>query len=78
MSHETTNPPESTEEGMYKRERLHVRWATPDAELVRAAVQKLDMSISEFVRRAAVAAAIEALHRGVVPPRHTEGGPSRE
>jgi len=53
---------------MHKRERLHVRWPETDATLVRTAARKLDMSMSELVRRAAVAAAVEALRGGVVPP----------
>lgn len=53
---------------MRKRERLHLRWAQSDATLVRSAASKLDMSISELVRRAAVAAAIAALRQGTAPP----------
>jgi uncharacterized protein (DUF1778 family) len=52
---------------MHKRERLHVRWAEADATLVRSAARKLDMSMSELVRRAAVSAAVDVLRRGVVP-----------
>lgn len=53
---------------MYKRERLYVRWPAKDVEVVRTAAQKLDMSMSELVRRATLSAAVEALQRGTVPP----------
>ena len=52
---------------MHKRERLHIRWAKADATLVRTAARKLDMPMSELVRRAAVAAATDALRKGTVP-----------
>jgi hypothetical protein len=59
---------------MHKRARLHVRWPEPDAELVTSAARRLDMSISELVRRASVAAALAALGgRGAPPPTATTG-----
>jgi uncharacterized protein (DUF1778 family) len=54
---------------MHKRKRLHVRWAESDATLVASAARKLDMPVSELVRRAAVNAAVDVLRSGAVPPR---------
>ena len=53
---------------MHKRARLHVRWPEPDAALAAEAAHRLDMSLSELVRRATVNAAIEVLRSGAVPP----------
>ena len=52
---------------MHKRERLFIRWSAADAALAGAAAKKLDICLSEFVRRATIAAAIEAVQRGTVP-----------
>ena len=57
---------------MHKRERIYLRIATGDATLLRTAATKLDMSMSELIRRAAVQAAIEAIRRGAVPPAGAE------
>jgi hypothetical protein len=53
---------------MRKRLRIFTRWSEADATLVRSAAQRLDMSVSELIRRATVQAAVEALRRGAVPP----------
>ena len=59
---------------MHKRSRLHVRWPEPDAHLVGTAARQVDMSVSEFVRRSTVAAALAVLSEGTVPPaRATQG-----
>ena len=49
-----------------KHDRLHVRIANGDAALVRAGAARLDMSVSELVRVAAVQAAVVAV-RGESP-----------
>jgi uncharacterized protein (DUF1778 family) len=49
-----------------KRSRLNVRLANGDAALVRAGAERLDMSMSELVRAAAVQAAVKAV-RGESP-----------
>ncbi|MEX2528551.1 MAG: hypothetical protein WEA09_13025 [Gemmatimonadota bacterium] len=59
---------------MRKRSRLHVRWPEPDAALVRTAASRLDISVSELVRRAAVAAAVEAIRSGVIPTATATAG----
>ena len=51
---------------MSKNSRLNVRLREGDASLLRAAAKRLEMSVSELVRRASVVAAVKAL--GVHPP----------
>ena len=53
---------------MRKRARFHIRLPEPDAELVSSAARRLDFSLSEFVRRVTVSAAVEVLRGGSVPP----------
>ena len=53
---------------MRKRLRIDTRWAESDATLVRSGARRLDMSVSELIRRATVAAAAEALRSGAAPP----------
>ena len=48
--------------------RLHVRWREQDSTLVTTAARHLDLSVSELVRRATVAAAVDALRGGSAPP----------
>ena len=45
-----------------KRSRMHLRIAPGDVALIRAAAQREDMSVSEFVRRASLARAVEVVH----------------
>jgi uncharacterized protein (DUF1778 family) len=44
-----------------KRDRLHLRLASSDAALLKAAADRLDCSLSELVRRASVDAALRTL-----------------
>lgn len=53
---------------MHKRTRIHVRWPEPEAVLVRQAAARLDLSMSELIRRAATGAALDALRDGMAPP----------
>jgi uncharacterized protein (DUF1778 family) len=46
-----------------KRDRLHVRLPSSDTALIKAGAQRLDCTVSEMVRRAAVDAALQALGR---------------
>jgi uncharacterized protein (DUF1778 family) len=46
-----------------KRDRLHLRLASSDAALLKAAADRLDCSLSELVRRASVEAALRTLGR---------------
>lgn len=59
---------------MVNRARLHVRWPVRHHELVASAADQLGMSVSELVRRAAVAAALEALRTGAEPPATAPAG----
>jgi hypothetical protein len=52
---------------MRKRSRWNVRLPEADARLVKAGADRLDMTVSELVRRAAVKAAVDALSAGAVP-----------
>ena len=56
-----------TSSTMRKRARLYLRIAPSQASLLQAAAERLDMSVSEFVRRAADAAAVDTLKRGTIP-----------
>jgi uncharacterized protein (DUF1778 family) len=47
-----------------KRVRIALRLAGADAALIRAGAERLDCSVSELMRRAAIDAALRALGRG--------------
>ena len=49
---------------MKKRDRLHLRLSAGDGALLRAAARLSDTSVSEFVRHAAVEAALSAMRNG--------------
>jgi uncharacterized protein (DUF1778 family) len=53
---------------MRHRARLQLRLPEATHDLVMAAARRLDMSASELVRRAVVAAAVEVLRGGPAPP----------
>ena len=57
---------------MRKRARFELRIAPSQASLIRAAAERLDMSVSEFVRRASEAAAVDTLKRGTIPAAESE------
>lgn len=60
---------------MRKRARFEFRIAIGHASLLHAAAERLDMTVSEFVRRAAVAAAVDALKRGAIPAAEADFEP---
>jgi uncharacterized protein (DUF1778 family) len=61
---------------MRKRNRLHLRLAPSDHALLRAAAERLDMSLSELVRLAAVRSALDVLRedRPELGKQGTDGG----
>lgn len=48
-----------------KRERLYVRVPASDVAVIRAGAERLDCSMSELIRRAAIETALRALGRPV-------------
>jgi uncharacterized protein (DUF1778 family) len=59
-------------------DRLHLRIPREDGALLRLAARRLDMSMSELVRRASMTAALDIVVHGRTPALAPAGSPHRD